>query len=117
MFLCAFAWSKGGDVVNSSVFVCFCMAEGRTCRKVSCFCVFLLGRRGEMSNNLMFLWVFLGKVEKCRVFACFWFLCVFVWGKGEMSKSVVFVESVVFLCVFWVKSAAGTPDPSAQPII
>ena len=44
----AFAWSKGGHVVNSNVFVCFCMAEGRTCRKVSCFCVLLLGRRGQM---------------------------------------------------------------------
>ena len=27
----AFAWSKGGNVVNSNVFVCFCMAEGRKC--------------------------------------------------------------------------------------
>ena len=43
----AFTTSKEGNDVNSNVFVYFCMAERRTCRKVSCFCVFLLGRRGE----------------------------------------------------------------------
>ena len=27
----AFAWSNGGKVINRSGFVCFCMAERRTC--------------------------------------------------------------------------------------
>ena len=82
--------SKGRIVVNSVVFVCFCMVEGRKCRKVSCFCVFLLGRRAEMSKSVVFLCVFarLNGV-KCRTALCF---CVFLLGRrGAMWKSVVFV--------------------------
>ena len=53
----AFAWSKGGNVVNSSVFVC------------------VFGRREDMSKSVVFLCVFarskMGNVEKCPVFCVF----------------------------------------------
>jgi len=79
--------------------MCFCMAEGRTCRKVSCFCVFLLGRKEEMSKSVVFLYVFWVK-SKSVVFLCVFGFCVFLLGRRrEMSKSVVFSEKCrVFVC-------------------
>ena len=81
--------------------------------------MFLHGRREDISKSVVFLCVltwskrgnvekcsvficFLGEVEKYSLFECFWFLCVSAWSKGEVSKRVVFVESVVSFCVFSV---------------
>ena len=88
-----------GNVVNSNVFVCFCMAEGRTCRKVSCFCVFLLGRTGGVSKNNVFLCVFWVK-SKSVVFLCVFGFCVFLLGgtEGNVEKCRVCRKCRVFVC-------------------
>ena len=75
------------------------MAEGRTCRKVSCFYVFLLGRRGNVEKCHVFT-CFLGKVEKCSVFVCFGFLCVFARSKGGYVEKCRVCGKVSCFCVF-----------------
>ena len=67
-------------------------------KSVVFLCVFARSKRGNVEKCRVLV-CFLGKVEKCHVFVCFLFLCVFARSKGEMSKSVVFVESVVFFRV------------------
>ena len=80
--MCVFAWPKGGHV-----------------EKCLFLSVFLLGRRGKCRKEY-FVCGFLAKVDKCCVFLCFWFLCALARSKGEMSKRVLFVKSVMFLHVF-----------------
>ena len=126
--------SKRRSVVNRCVFHVFALSKGRNVVN-SCVCVFLHGRRADMSKSVVFLFVltrskgamsksvvlflmFSGKMEKCSVFCVFVVFCVFLLGRmGKMSKSLVFVEMCRVFVVFWVKSLAGPPEPSAQPII
>ena len=113
----ALAWSKGGNAVNSCVFVCFCMAEGRTCRKVSCFCVFLLGRNGEMSKSVVFLCVFWVKSKSVVFLYVLGFLCVFARSKGgNVEKCRVCRKCLVFVCFLGEAGRWGS-EPSAQPIV
>ena len=75
MFLCVFAWPKGGHVENVVFSYVFARSKNENVEKCYAFMCFL------------------GKVEKCSVSVCFGFLYGFLLGrKGEMSKSVVFVK-------------------------
>ena len=67
-FLCVSAWLNAGNVVNSSAFVCFCMVEGRTCRKIAALvCFFMVSPGlglvmawGWFGNGLGMVWAWFG---------------------------------------------------------
>ena len=86
-------------------------------KRVEFLCDFARSKKVDVDKSSIFKNVFWVE-SKSVVLLCVFGFCVFLLGrKGEMSKSVVFVERVVFLCVFWVKPPAGPLELSAQPTI
>ena len=86
-------------MLKSVMFLCVLALSKKKCRKVMCLYVFL-----EKFKSVMFLGVF--------------DFYVFLLGrKGECRKVSCLSKSVMFFCVFWVKSGAGIPELSAQPIV
>ena len=83
----------GGSVANSNVFV---VSKRRSVVNSNVFHALAWSKGGKVVNSNVFVCFCMAEGRTCRKVSCF---CVFLLGRrGEMSKSVV------FLCVFWVKS-------------